>query len=228
MYAKYSLQADLCKGYFAYVPEQLPDPADDRDVIHADAAIMQSLAHPLRMRLLGVLRVQGPSTATKLASQCGESSGLTSYHLRQLASVGLVTDADPDDLAELRPTGGRERWWKAAHQFTSVHRPVSPTDEDEWAAREDYARTVIAAFSANAQRWLSAAHTWPSDWQDAMRFSDTSLSLTHAEILQLKADLYDVLNRYRRHEPGQEPAPGTVIVSAQFQVFPYADQEPPA
>ena len=79
---------------------------------------MQSLAHPLRMRLLGLLRMQGPSTATKLASQVGESSGLTSDHLRQLASVGMVTDADPSDLADVQPTGGRERWWKAAHQFT--------------------------------------------------------------------------------------------------------------
>jgi DNA-binding transcriptional ArsR family regulator len=208
------------------VPEQLPDP--ERDVIYADAAIMQSLAHPLRMRLLGVLRMQGPSTATKLASQVGESSGLTSYHLRQLASVGLVTDAEPSDLADVRPTGGRERWWKAAHQFTSVNSGVLPDDEDTWAARGDYARSVIAQFSANAQRWLSVAHTWPSDWQDAMRFSDMSLSLTHDEIQQLKAELHDVLVRYRRHEPGQEPEPDTVIVSAQFQVFPYADQEPPA
>jgi DNA-binding transcriptional ArsR family regulator len=205
------------------MPAELPNP----DVVHADAAIMQSLAHPLRMRLLGLLRVQGPSTATKLASQCGESSGLTSYHLRQLASVGLVTDAEPADLAELQQTGGRERWWKAAHQFTSVKSGLSPVDEDAWAARGDYARSVIASFSANAQRWLSVAHSWPSDWQDAMRFSDMSLSLTHAEILQLKAELHDVLARYRRHEPGQEPEPDTVIVAAQFQVFPYADQEPP-
>ena len=116
MDAKYRLQATLCKRYFAYMPEEQPHPwiDSDRDVVHADAAIMQSLSHPLRMRLLGLLRVEGPSTATKLASQVGESSGLTSYHLRQLASVGLVTDAEPGDLADVQQTGGRERWWKAA------------------------------------------------------------------------------------------------------------------
>ncbi|HEX5494080.1 MAG TPA: helix-turn-helix domain-containing protein, partial [Mycobacteriales bacterium] len=179
------------------------------------------------MRLLGLLRVQGPSTATKLASQVNESSGLTSYHLRQLASVGLVTDAQPDDLADVHQTGGRERWWKAAHQFTSVHSTTSQ-DDGELAVRGDYSRSVVAAFSANAQRWLSTAHTWPAEWRDSMRFSDLSLSLTPAEIAQLKAELTEVLGRYRRHEPGQEPVPGAIIVAAQFQVFPYPDQEPPA
>ncbi len=70
----------------------------DRDVV-TDAAALQGLAHPLRLRLLGLLRAYGPSTATKLAARCGESSGLTSYHLRQLAEAGFVVDADPADLA---------------------------------------------------------------------------------------------------------------------------------
>ncbi len=58
-----------------------------------DARSLRGLAHPLRMRLLDALRVHGPATASGLAERLGESSGATSYHLRQLAEHGFVEDA---------------------------------------------------------------------------------------------------------------------------------------
>ena len=67
------------------------------------------LAHPLRSRLLRALRVDGPATATALAATLGTNTGATSYHLRKLASVGLV-----DETGEGR---GRERWWRAATEM---------------------------------------------------------------------------------------------------------------
>ena len=42
----------------------------------SDPQVLRALAHPLRGRLLGLLRVDGPSTATRLAERVGESSGL--------------------------------------------------------------------------------------------------------------------------------------------------------
>jgi AcrR family transcriptional regulator len=63
-----------------------------------------------------VLQTSGPSTATKLAAATGESSGLTSYHLRQLAAAGLITEADQD---------GRKRWWQAAENAPAA-RPTRP------------------------------------------------------------------------------------------------------
>jgi DNA-binding transcriptional ArsR family regulator len=201
---------------------------DPDRVVVANTAIMQSLANPLRMRLLGLLRVHGPSTATKLAARVGESSGLTSYHLRQLASVGLVTEAGPEDLMGVRQTGGRERWWKASHEATAVTQLPDPDDEAATAAIGDYARAVLAASSAKAHAWLSTAYRWPVDWRDTTSFDDTELHLTVAEATRLRAELGAVLAKYRHHSPGAEPPPGTAIVSAQFQVFPYPDQEPPA
>src|SRR3712207_2472805 len=82
------------------------------DVKRLDARSLQALAHPLRMRLLGLLRVEGPATATQLAARVGESSGATSYHLRQLARHGFVED-------EPARGNARERWWKASHRMTS-------------------------------------------------------------------------------------------------------------
>ena len=54
---------------------------------------MRALAHPVRMRILELL-AQGPSTATRLAGEIGESTGSTSYHLRALAKAELTTESD--------------------------------------------------------------------------------------------------------------------------------------
>ena len=197
------------------------------DAVHADAAIMQSLAHPLRLRLLGLLRTYGPSTATKLAAVVRESSGLTSYHLRQLASAGLVAPAEPADLVGVRQTGGRERWWKAAHRSTLMADLPDDDDEAGMAAVADYMRAIVASQSTKAQAYLSEAHRWPREWADAASFADVTLRLTVDELRQLEAELLNVIARFRSNDPAREPEPGTVIVTAQYQIFPYADQEPP-
>src|SRR3712207_4628895 len=82
------------------------------DLKELDPASLKALAHPLRLRLLARLRSDGPATATQLAAVVGESSGATSYHLRQLARHGFVAD-DP------ARGSGRERWWQAVHRGNS-------------------------------------------------------------------------------------------------------------
>lgn len=76
-----------------------------------DAAALKALTHPLRIRLLGMLRQDGPATASELAVRTGESSASTSYHLRVLAKYAFVTEAEHRD--------GRERRWQAVHSVTS-------------------------------------------------------------------------------------------------------------
>ena len=56
-----------------------------------DAAQLRALSHPLRLRMLEVLR-EGPATASALGRRLGESSGATSYHLRALAKAGVVEE----------------------------------------------------------------------------------------------------------------------------------------
>lgn len=67
---------------------------------------LKAFTHPLRMAMYTALRDGGPATASQLARRLGESSGQTSYHLRQLEKHGFVED-DPEH------TGGRERWWRS-------------------------------------------------------------------------------------------------------------------
>ncbi|MFC9123741.1 helix-turn-helix domain-containing protein [Streptomyces sp. NPDC057067] len=77
-----------------------------------DPAALKALTHPLRLRLLGLLRLHGPATASELAARTGESSASTSYHLRVLAKYAFVAEAEHRD--------GRERRWKAVHAVTSA------------------------------------------------------------------------------------------------------------
>src|SRR3954471_4188633 len=77
-----------------------------------DVRALRALAHPLRNRLLGYLRLHGPATASQLGRVVGESSGSTSYHLRQLAEYGFVEEVEGRGTA-------RERWWRARHRLTS-------------------------------------------------------------------------------------------------------------
>ncbi|MFI8188050.1 helix-turn-helix domain-containing protein [Streptomyces sp. NPDC085946] len=76
-----------------------------------DTAAMKALTHPLRIRLLGLLRQDGPATASELAVRTGESSASTSYHLRVLAKYAFIAEAEHRD--------GRERRWRALHDVTS-------------------------------------------------------------------------------------------------------------
>jgi DNA-binding transcriptional ArsR family regulator len=213
--------------------ERDPSPAAaEPERLIPDTAVLQTLSHPLRLRLLGLLRLYGPSTSTKLAGRCGESSGLTSYHLRQLASAGLIVEAGPEDLAALQRTGGRERWWKAAHRFTHIPTPTSE-DEATEAASMDFLRAVLVAVTGHAQEWLSVAHTWPRPWQEVTNFSDYPLRLTRAEVDDLDREMTALLSRYRVHDPGQQPSGSAgsedeVIVQMQYQIFPHPDQDPPA
>ncbi|MEW2609573.1 helix-turn-helix domain-containing protein [Streptomyces sp. NPDC047880] len=76
-----------------------------------DTAALKALTHPLRIQLLGLLRQDGPATASELAARTGESSASTSYHLRVLAKYAFIGEAEHHD--------GRERRWRALHTVTS-------------------------------------------------------------------------------------------------------------
>src|SRR5918995_753869 len=89
-----------------------------------DGGSLRALAHPLRVRILSVLRGQGRATATILGERLGESSGATSYHLRVLAEHGFVVD-------EPTRNRGRERWWRAAQDMTAWQPPPFFDDPHE-------------------------------------------------------------------------------------------------
>ncbi|WFE56786.1 winged helix-turn-helix domain-containing protein [Micromonospora sp. WMMD712] len=158
--------------------------------VRLDPRQVRVLAHPLRLRLLGALRVDGPATATGLAEQLGTNTGATSYHLRQLAEAGLVVEAH--DLA-----GGRQRWWRAAHDISSWEPSDFDDDPDARAAAEWIQAEQVRLVVEHSDRWFAVQQDFPPAWRDAAGMSDALLHLGPERLQALEAELWEVLMRYR-------------------------------
>jgi hypothetical protein len=165
--------------------------------LHLDAHALRVLAHPMRSRLLTALRTDGPATATALASRLATNTGATSYHLRRLASVGLVEETDQGR--------GRERWWRAStlsHAWTE--RDVAGDPEAE-AASDWLRRHYLRSFVERYEGWLDESASWPLDWRVAAESGDAMVRVTPAQLEALEAALQDLLARYRDPSP-DDPA----------------------
>jgi DNA-binding transcriptional ArsR family regulator len=192
------------------------DEGPPRRVRPLDARSLRALAHPLRLRLLGLLTADGPATATGLAARVGESSGTTSWHLRLLAEQGLIEEV---------PERGnrRERWWRSAQDRTQVDwAEVSGGTEDSEAMRL-YLHEVLAADFHRASTFVTGIGEWPAAWRRASNISNIRLRLTADELRGLNRQIVALLDRYdRRERPGDE----SVVV--QWQSFPRrSDPTPP-
>lgn len=191
--------------------------------IEVDTRSLRGLAHPLRVRILGELRLRGPSTATRLAGRLGESSGSTSYHLRQLAAYGFV---EKGDAPAGQHKGSRERWWKAAHQVTRLR--LAEWDTDSAVLAEGFLYAVLADNFELARRAVKELPRLPPEWRAGSTVTDGNLRLTAGEMQRLKAELLDVVSRYRLNDESTPVIPGTETVIVQIQAFrlPGTDEEP--
>ncbi|MFD0784891.1 ArsR/SmtB family transcription factor, partial [Micromonospora azadirachtae] len=80
---------------------------ENRDVRQVtDSRVLAALSHPLRRRLMDVLKVYGSATVGLLAERTGQAPANISHHLKVLAAADLVAEAP--ELARDR----RERWWR--------------------------------------------------------------------------------------------------------------------
>jgi len=183
---------------------------DDDGVVALSPRTLRGLAHPLRVRLLNLLRERGPSTASRLADQLGQSSGATSYHLRQLATYGFVAE----DAA--RGTA-RERWWRAVHRGTTLNVETGRTSAE---ATEGYLRSVATADFQRVESFLSELPTVPEQWHEAISINTGALRLTPEQAVELRTRLIAVLDEYPADHPEQPMTEGSARVSVQWQVFP--------
>jgi DNA-binding transcriptional ArsR family regulator len=139
---------------------------------------MRAMVHPIRMRLIDALRTDGPSTATRLAGELGESSGSTSYHLRVLAEAGVIEEDGERGNA-------RDRWWRLAGPL------FFPTDAKtpEERALELSARTLHLERDDEAvRRFLLASDELPTEWNAAAFTGSFALYLTADELLRFGLD----------------------------------------
>ena len=164
--------------------------ADDKlsaemDARTPDPTALKAFTHPLRMAIFSELGRHGSATASQLARTLGESSGQTSYHLRQLERHGFVED-DPEH------TGGRERWWRAVG-FTLGDGALQ--EHPETLQFYDLViRHTIAERAAALTSWLDQLD--PAATEEAGLLSQSSLELTDDEARRLGEELTALLRSY--------------------------------
>jgi DNA-binding transcriptional ArsR family regulator len=191
------------------VPEAPLDPA----VEVTDVRALRALAHPLRNRLLGLLRLDGPATASRLSRVVGESSGSTSYHLRQLAAYGFVEEVPEQGTA-------RERWWRARHRMTSWQAADVVTQEGGAEVQEEMTRLQLDGHARVLNAWQTQKADLPAEWMTVASLNDYALRVRPEEARALVAELNAVMTRWMDAHPTGTVVDGAELVSVLIDVVP--------
>lgn len=178
------------------------------EIATPEPAALKALAHPVRLRILGMLRLDGPATATSLAERLRLNSGATSYHLRQLAQHGFVVD-------DSERGNRRERWWKAAHRTTNAERGRTPEQRE---ANDAFGQAVAVIHSENLQRAMEERPLLPEAWRAASTLSDWELRLTAEHAEQLKKAIDQLVTGWPEDDADTE---GADIFTVALHTFPY-------
>ena len=188
-------------------PPDLPPAEASVDV--TDVRALKALAHPLRGRLLAHLRTYGPSTASRLAEALGESSGSTSYHLRQLGTHGFVEDVPEEG-------NGRDRWWRARHRSTHFDTAAFLADPAGREAVDELLLRQVGQQQRLLSGYLVERSSFDDEWETATSINDWGLHLSPDSVRELAEELNAVVQRWRetREEPDQP------FVSVLLDLFP--------
>jgi len=184
-------------------------------------AALRALAHPLRVEIMNELSDFGPATASMLAERLGESSGATSYHLRQLAKHDIIVE-------DTERGSGRERWWRMAPGGVTIG---SPETLDTPAGRE--ANELISlGWQQNNERRLSTflrrgLDTFGFEWMESSTLSTSHQELTREQLAELGREYYALQERLKEKwkAAGDDPTVESKRVQIQFNAFPLVEQE---
>ncbi|MET9290596.1 helix-turn-helix domain-containing protein [Streptomyces sp. NPDC003077] len=168
--------------------------------------------HEVRTALLDLLAEVGTVTATEAAARLGYSSGLCSFHLRQLARHGHIEEAPHH--------GGRARPWRL--------RQPDPTPETPAPAQEQFGDLARGLEDESWQRWLAQRDQAPTEWRHDEAFSAVAY-LTPDEMSRVADTIRRALAPYRDREqrPLARPddARPVALITRLFPLLPYAGDE---
>ena len=186
-----------------------------------DMESLKALAHPLRVQILDVLSTYGAQTASGLAERLGESSGATSYHLRQLERHDFVREVEGRGTA-------RERWWERVPGGLELDHASLPSTAAARAAHD----LVLRQWQRTRESLLDdfLAHgddVLPKRWLEASMVSTANARLTSDQLKALTQELQAVVDRHidRYQHQKNDPVPGARPVQIQLNGFPVLDAE---
>jgi DNA-binding transcriptional ArsR family regulator len=165
------------------------------------------------MELLSALRHHGPATASMLAERLGESSGATSYHLRQLATYGFVVDAPERGK-------GRERWWQAAEQGIAMDEDLLRSSDPSVRGSVDvFLHEVATSHAREVSTWVATLDDWLPKWSQAMDMSDWTLRLTPELGEELLGQMHELIESYNARSAAEDD-PEAERVRLHMHLFP--------
>ncbi|KJY41475.1 ArsR family transcriptional regulator [Streptomyces sp. NRRL B-1568] len=166
--------------------------------------------HEVRTALLDLLAEVGTVTATEAAARLGYSSGLCSFHLRQLARHGHIEEAPHG--------GGRARPWRLRQHVPHV----------EASAEDQFGDLARGLEDESWQRWLAQRDQAPSEWRHDEAFSAVAY-LTPDEMSRVAAAIRRTLAPYqdREHRPLARPdgARPVALITRLFPLLPHAPDD---
>ncbi|MGW1376927.1 ArsR family transcriptional regulator [Streptomyces sp. NPDC002446] len=188
----------MTEGDLNSLPDQTRDTGDDLR------------EHQVRTDLLDLLAQVGTVTATEAAARLGYSSGLCSFHLRQLARHGHIEEAPH--------RGGRARPWRLRQ-----HNPTADAP-----AYEQFGDLARGLEDESWQRWLAQRDQAPAEWRHDEAFSAVAY-LTPEEMSRVADVIRRALAPYqdREQRPLARPdgARPVALITRLFPLLPHATDE---
>jgi len=162
-----------------------------------DPRELRALAHPLRMRLMEELTLDGPATATELGAKVNESPANCSWHLRQLAKYGYVEETGEGK--------GRNRPWRMV--LRSLRFTASDDGAEVAQASDALGELHLEREYAHLRAWEAARRGETPEWQDASFLNLGLAWLTAAELAGLEEDILALILRHadRLTDPSRRP-----------------------
>ena len=163
-----------------------------------------------------MLSTYGSFTASGLAERLGESSGATSYHLRQLEKHGFVREVEGKGV-------GRERWWERTPGGVTI----GNDEVRETSAGREATQLVLREWSSSREKNLAeflerGLDELPKRWSDASVVSVTNVFVTSDELAEFTEKYMELASEFAEKHRDQT-APGTRPVQLQFHGFPVID-----
>ncbi|KAB1929384.1 helix-turn-helix domain-containing protein [Micromonospora noduli] len=193
----------------------LKNPYGDFEISEPQA--LRALAHPVRLAILEHLQRHGPATATGLSPHVGATPSVVSWHLRHLATFGLVLDWDG-------ATSKRERWWQAvARGF----RFTVPEGTEGQSASQQLRGEMFARNADAPQQWL--LHEEPRldpEWRTLAGMADTRFVATADELRQLEESIEELIAPYVRRKEGSAPPDARIVRMLRYLLPELGDEAP--
>lgn len=157
-----------------------------------DPITLRAVAHPMRLKLIGMVGINGTLTASQAAKELGSTPDVTAYHLRTLAKYGFVEDAGG--------ASARERPWRL------TQRALTFSWNGEDPAGRAMTRVAHAEWFEHISHYEEHREEYPQEVRDASSATERVLFATPAEVVELVDKIRELLAPFEaRLDPALRP-----------------------